>query len=986
MASSGSGTKDVRKSPSKEQRDKWREGVPYLVQLYFERWGSNDPLAVTDKSGLEKLIERNWRKCGAGEGCRCEEICEHLLWPSSCPISYAHSVAECAIDPDEKTRYQKIFLDAVDALQNGEAIGQGSNNYVQDGACPLQKVHSELLVKMPRHRKRKGDSLAESNPRRERTRGSAEGLPECSPGGSSEQNPGASSVRSTGILSIPSSRAELPSGLPSNPCPEATVRHSVKMAVLSALWDPSKDARYVIMNQFCELGDPRANCKLREALRSWDLDGVLTPNDQSSPERQIMYLLWDCKDKDEKRGCTSWDLVANKVVNPTEAKAKSHDIALGVLDAFEPLSPKELRPDDAMGQLVPHGRSGEPDSWGGSFGGGGNLSEQSSGSFFFDVLGSGSFQPPGSTEGYSAALSSSVPGAVLDSADVGSVSGKSVVLDGEQQGASKSGEDILAHGSAVPGEFPRGNFSEKHLQAPLSRQASEEGGRYDGARTERTDKDADRGHGSSEQAVCEKQLTFCAAGTKPSPSTCNSCTGVSGSGVADSSLVRCSDGVELGIPALAEEKGAPQTAMSISSAASRTTTSDVLHDGKDGAAGFRTGNGAQSDGSPGSRASPPSSQGNHCGRLGSQANASVETRTVSANHTEPQKGNTFERPETITGGPLVRQSRDAERVCTSKAVQRKASGQSPIRSGQAEARFDRTGLAEVLTKLELSKETTPRLTPEEPETERQLRRHDCKVRALSPSRLAEAEAERAYALAVHQKRELTHTVEQEDPDQERAAEEVAEKGRQERVAVQQQAAEHEEAQNPAHADLSNAELSKNSPAARDQIIKALLRGPIAVVEPATGNLKSAEEIFPGGVSNNASLYCVAVGLYNGLNAYLCSDASTNQEFKKPAQDMNRKGLWEAIDCFFTLVAASPARCTAVKAYLDGYFDTPRTACDARVNTATHAQLEACFAHMLGAVKRAEQEELTNERAAQEVAKKELQERVAELQQAAKYYK
>ncbi|GAQ82909.1 hypothetical protein KFL_001280300 [Klebsormidium nitens] len=146
------------------------------------------------------------------------------------------------------------------------------------------------------------------------------------------------------------------------------------------------------------------------------------------------------------------------------------------------------------------------------------------------------------------------------------------------------------------------------------------------------------------------------------------------------------------------------------------------------------------------------------------------------------------------------------------------------------------------------------------------------------------------------------------------------------------------------------------PAARDDILKALQKGPIAVVDPAIGRLKSAESIFPKGISDNRSLQCVNVGLYEGVNQYLCHNASSNKKLRKikwsdlvpgasRAQSLKQKGLWEALDFFLTLLAANRALCTAVKAYLDAFFVNPGTAA---CNTATRARLEACFAHMLAA--------------------------------------
>ncbi|GAQ92274.1 hypothetical protein KFL_009630020 [Klebsormidium nitens] len=165
-----------------------------------------------------------------------------------------------------------------------------------------------------------------------------------------------------------------------------------------------------------------------------------------------------------------------------------------------------------------------------------------------------------------------------------------------------------------------------------------------------------------------------------------------------------------------------------------------------------------------------------------------------------------------------------------------------------------------------------------------------------------------------------------------------------------------QAQNLVRADLSNEELRNFVPAARDEIVKALQKGPIAVTDPATGNLKIAKEIFHGGVSNTTSLQCVAVALYNAVNEFLCGGVSSNKRFRKitwgdlspgasRAQDLRQEGLWEALDFFLSLIAANQSLYTTVKAYLDTYFVNPGTAA---CNTATRARLEACFAHMLAA--------------------------------------
>ncbi|GAQ92631.1 hypothetical protein KFL_010770040 [Klebsormidium nitens] len=159
-----------------------------------------------------------------------------------------------------------------------------------------------------------------------------------------------------------------------------------------------------------------------------------------------------------------------------------------------------------------------------------------------------------------------------------------------------------------------------------------------------------------------------------------------------------------------------------------------------------------------------------------------------------------------------------------------------------------------------------------------------------------------------------------------------------------------------HAGLTKEELRHYLPAARDDIVKAHQKGRIAVFDPATRRLKRAEEIFPAGVSNNLSLQCVAVGLYNGVNVYICIDALTNKRCRKikwsdlfprvtRSQSLGQKGLWEALDFLLSLIAANRTLCLTVKAYLDGYFVEAGTAA---CNTATRARLEACFAHMLAA--------------------------------------
>eukprot|EP00243_Klebsormidium_subtile_P000784 TRINITY_DN11304_c0_g1_i1.p1 TRINITY_DN11304_c0_g1~~TRINITY_DN11304_c0_g1_i1.p1 ORF type:complete len:896 (-),score=111.99 TRINITY_DN11304_c0_g1_i1:381-3068(-) len=390
-------------------------------------------------------------------------------------------------------------------LQSHPPQTEELNGIVQDGACPIQEMQSILAAKEVKNRKRKGDSSRESNCKRERTSGPVEGSLHCSLDGSCVQNPGVSSVPQPAPPSMTGAEcAIMPPRPPSNPHPKAKVRRTVETAVRNALdrqvHDHPKD---VILRHFYSLGDPLANSELWTDLQSWDNDGVIPPNDTRRPERQIVDLLWDCKEKRDKLYTTTEELEHYKAVDRfTDAKARVHDIALGVLDAFRPLLDLVL-PDAALAQLVGDGDFEELDELGDVFGWGGLSSEQGTVSSFLGGLDSDSSPQTESIQGFSATFSSSssVTGALLDSADSGSVSEESFVLDSEQQGACRSDEDILAHLSVASGEGLGDNFSVEPSQAPTPVPVPEVDPTFESAKTESTDMDFECSDESLEEAT-----------------------------------------------------------------------------------------------------------------------------------------------------------------------------------------------------------------------------------------------------------------------------------------------------------------------------------------------------------------------------------------------------------------------------------------------------------------------------------------------------